>query len=126
MENKDNSRSSNQLLEAIIEGVLKLKGEGIVDLDLTNLENTECEHFIICHGSSNTQVEAIAQSVEKTVHEMIGEKAWHTDGYRNGQWILLDYSNIMVHVFQKEIRGHYDLEGLWADAKTQIYTYEEN
>ena len=124
MENKTNSGSSELLIEGIIEGIQKLKGEKIVDLDLTTLENTECNHFIICHGNSTTQVEAIARSVETTVIEMVGEKAWHTDGYRNAQWILLDYADIMVHVFQKDIRGHYDLENLWADAKIKTYNAE--
>lgn len=124
MENEIISGSSNQLIDTIIEGIQRLKGEGIVDLDLTTLEDTECDHFIICHGNSTTQVEAIARSVEDTVQEMAGEKAWHTDGYRNAQWILLDYSDIMVHIFQKDIRGHYDLEHLWADADIKTYNDE--
>ncbi|MDA3928723.1 MAG: ribosome silencing factor [Prolixibacteraceae bacterium] len=123
MENKNISGTTNQLIKSIIEGIQRLKGEVILDLDLTKLENTECNHFIICHGNSNTQVESIAKSVEDTVKEITGEKAWHTDGYRNAEWILLDYSDIMVHIFQKDIRGHYDLENLWADAN--IITYNE-
>ena len=123
MENNNISGITNQLIKSIVEGIQRLKGEEILDLDLTKLENTECNHFIICHGNSNTQVESIAKSVEETVKEMTGEKAWHTDGYRNAEWILLDYSDIMVHIFQKNIRGHYDLENLWADAN--IVTYKE-
>jgi len=116
------SESSNILVDAIIEGVRRKKGEWIIDMDLANLNNTQCNHFIICHGNSNTQVEAIAQSVEDTVEELTGENVWHTDGYRNAQWILLDYSDVMVHVFQKDTRSLYDLESLWADA--QIKNYE--
>jgi ribosome-associated protein len=118
------NQSSNKLIDAIIEGVRRKKGESIIDLDLDLLENSQCNHFIICHGNSNTQVEAIARSVEETVEEYTGENVWHTDGYRNAQWILLDYSDVMVHVFQKEIRNHYDLESLWADAKIKIYKSE--
>lgn len=124
MENIKQSDLSNHIIDAIVEGVRRRKGEGIIDLDLTQLENTECNHFIICHGKSNTQVEAIARSVEETVEEYTGENVWHTDGYRNAQWILLDYSNIMVHIFQEEWRKHYDLEHLWADANVKKYNSE--
>lgn len=115
------SESSDSLVDAIIEGVRRKKGEGIIDMDLENLNNTQCNHFIICHGNSNTQVEAIAQSVEDTVEELTGDNVWHTDGYRNAQWILLDYSDVMVHVFQKDTRSLYDLESLWADAQIKKY-----
>ncbi|HNZ71850.1 MAG TPA: ribosome silencing factor [Prolixibacteraceae bacterium] len=119
-----NNNTSNTLIDAIVEGVRRKKGESIVDLDMIMLENSQCDHFIICHGNSNTQVEAIARSVEETVEEYTGQNAWHADGYRNAQWILLDYSDVMVHVFQKEFRNHYDLESLWADAQINIYKSE--
>ena len=107
---------TEQLIEAIVEGIQRKKGLGLVKIDLTKINHTECKYFIICHGNSNTQVDAIAHSVEDTVEELINEKAWHKDGYRNSLWILLDYSDIMVHVFQKDSRDFYDLENLWADA----------
>ena len=88
-----NNNTSNTLIDAIVEGVRRKKGESIVDLDMIMLENSQCDHFIICHGNSNTQVEAIARSVEETVEEYTGQNAWHADGYRNAQWILLDYSD---------------------------------
>lgn len=116
-----NSNTSNTLIDAIVEGVRRKKGESIIDLDMIMLENSQCNHFIICHGNSNTQVEAIARSIEETVEEYTGQNVWHADGYRNAQWILLDYSDVMVHVFQKEFRNHYDLESLWADAQINIY-----
>ncbi|MBN2807213.1 MAG: ribosome silencing factor [Prolixibacteraceae bacterium] len=121
MDNITETHSANILFNAIIEGVQRKKGEQIIDLDLTRLESAECDHFIICHGNSNTQVEAIARSVEETVGEITGENASHTDGYRNAQWILLDYTDIMVHIFQKEFRNHYDLESLWADANIKTF-----
>jgi ribosome-associated protein len=124
MDRNKTLNEENLLLDAIVEGVRRKKGEGIVNLDLSMLENTECNHFIVCHGNSNTQVEAIARSVEETVEEIVGENAWHTDGYRNAQWILLDYSNIMVHVFQKDSRSYFDLESLWADATISSYNSE--
>ena len=108
---------TKKTIEAILEGIKRIKGEGITIIDLNTIHHTECEYFIICHGNSNTQVDAIAHSVEETTEEITGEKVWHRDGYRNAIWILLDYGNIMVHVFQKDARNFYNLESLWADAK---------
>ena len=108
---------TEKTLEAILEGIYQTKGNGITIIDLNTIHHTECGYFIICHGNSNTQVNAISQSVEKVVAEQTGVKAWHRDGYKNAIWILIDYGDIMVHVFQKEAREFYNLEGLWADAK---------
>lgn len=116
---------TEQLIDAIVEGIQRKKGLELVKIDLTKLNYTECKYFIICHGNSNTQVDAIAHSVEDTVEELLNEKAWHKDGYRNSIWILLDYADIMVHVFQKDSRKFYDLENLWADAHIEIIK-EEN
>jgi len=124
MENIKQSDTTEHLIDAIIEGVRRKKGREIIDMDLSKLNNTECNHFIICHGNSNTQVEAIARSIEETVEEYTGQNVWHTDGYKNAQWILLDYSEIMVHIFQLEWRKHYDLEQLWADADFINYNSE--
>lgn len=109
-------KDSESLINAVIEGIDRKKGLDIVKIDLTKINHSECNYFIICHGNSNTHVEAIAHSVEDTVEEMIGERAWHKDGYKNALWILLDYADIMVHVFQYDARNFYDLENLWADA----------
>ncbi len=113
------------LLDAVVEGIHRIKGLEIVKIDLRKINNTECKYFVICHGNSNTQVDAIAHSVEDTVTELTKEKAWHKDGYQNSQWILLDYADVMVHVFQRDIRKFYDLENLWADAKIEVIK-EEN
>jgi ribosome-associated protein len=111
------TENSKVLIESILEGIQRLKGKEITLVDLESIEHTECGHFIICHGTSSTQVDSIAQSVEQTVKEIAGEDVWHRDGYRNAIWILLDYGDVMVHVFQQEAREFYNLEGLWADAK---------
>ena len=108
---------TEKTIGAILEGIKRIKGNGIVIIDLNTINHTECGYFIICHGNSNTQVDAIAHSVEETTEEITGKKTWHRDGYQNAIWILLDYGNIMVHVFQKEARDFYNLECLWADAK---------
>ena len=114
--NKGTVETEN-LLEGILEGIKRLKGKEITIIDLNTIRHTECGYFVICHGTSNTQVNAIALSVEETVKEETGTNAWHRDGYRNAIWILLDYGDVMVHVFQKDAREFYNLEGLWADAK---------
>lgn len=116
---------TEQLIDAIVEGIQRKKGIELVKIDLTKINHTECKYFIICHGNSNTQVDAIAHSVEYTVEEIINEKAWHKDGYRNSLWILLDYADVMVHIFQKDTRNFYDLENLWADAHIE-YIKEDN
>lgn len=107
---------TKQLAETIIEGMKEVKAHEIVCLDLTDIPNSITDYFIICHGESNTQVDSIAKSVEKATSEQLKEKPFHKEGNENSLWILLDYINIMVHVFYKETRDHYDIEGLWADA----------
>jgi ribosome-associated protein len=108
--------NSNLLLENIIEGILEKKGREIIDLDLSKVHNAFSDHFIICHADSNTQVSAIADSVEKKVREELNEKVGHREGLDNAMWVLLDYYNIIVHIFQKEYRDYYCLEELWGDA----------
>ena len=117
-------KDSEKLLNAVIEGIDRKKGLDIIKIDLTKINHSECNYFIICHGNSNTHVDAIAHSVEETVQETIGERVWHKDGYKNSLWILLDYADIMVHVFQHESRNFYDLENLWADAVVEEINLE--
>lgn len=109
---------TKKILDGVLEGIQRIKGREITIVDLNTINHTECGYFVICHGTSTTQANSIALSVEETVKETTGVDAWHKDGYRNSIWILLDYGDIMVHVFQKEARDFYNLEGLWADAKT--------
>ncbi len=109
--------SNDQLITEIIKGIEEVKGENITILDLREIENTVCDYFIICDGNSNTQVNAISGSVQKMVGKNAQEKPWHVEGAFNAEWILVDYVNIVVHIFQKNIREFYDLESLWGDAK---------
>jgi ribosome-associated protein len=120
-----NKKAIEKLKDSILEGIRKIKGKEITIIDLNTIHYTECGYFIICHGTSSTQVSAIAQSIEETVGEETGEKVWHAEGYRNSIWVLLDYGEIVVHVFHEQARHFYNLEGLWADAKT-IYAESEN
>jgi len=110
------NNGAEKILHSIIEGIEEKKGTDIVKIDLTKIDYSECKYFIICQGNSTVQAESIAQSVEETVEKETGETAWHKDGYKNAIWILLDYGDVMVHVFQKDARKFYDLETLWADA----------
>lgn len=118
--------NTQEIVSAAIEGILKKKGKTPVSLDLTKIENSVCKYFIICHGDSNTQVDAIADSVIETVREVTGEKVWHKEGLNNATWVLLDYSDVVVHIFQKEYRDLYKLEELWADAKLTRYDDTKN
>lgn len=106
------------LITEIIKGIEAIKGQDIEILDLREIENTVCDYFIICNGTSNTQVNAIVSSIQKSVSKSLKEKAWHIEGSDNAEWILMDYVHVVVHVFQKHIREFYDIEGLWGDAKS--------
>ena len=101
----------------IIEAIQEKKGHQIVTIDLTGVENSICDCFIICHGESVTQVGAIAESVEKKMKEEASIRAHHVEGLRNSQWVLIDYFDVLVHVFQEEFSDFYRLEELWADGK---------
>jgi len=103
----------------IIEAIQEKKGHNIVTIDLTGVENSICDCFIICHGESVTQVGAIAESIEKKMKEEASIMAHHVEGLRNSQWVLIDYFDILVHVFQEEFRSFYRLEELWADGKVE-------
>lgn len=103
------------IVENIIEGIKEKKGQEIVCIDLSALENSITRYFIICHGESNTQVNAIAQGVEKVMEDKMNERVYHKQGFENAQWILLDYVDVVVHIFQKEFRDYYNLEALWGD-----------
>ena len=109
--------STDELISLILQGIEEVKGHNINLLDLREIENTVCDYFIICNGTSNTHVNAIVGSIQKTVSKAIKDKPWHVEGEGNAEWILMDYVNVVVHVFQKHIREFYDIEGLWGDAK---------
>ncbi len=109
---------TDQLIAQIIRGIEEVKGNDIEILDLREIENTVCDYFIICNGTSNTQVNAIVNSVQKSVSKALKEKPWHVEGSDNSEWVLMDYVHVVVHVFQKHIREFYDIEGLWGDAKS--------
>ena len=105
------------LLANIIKGIEEVKGNDIDILDLRDIDTAVCDYFIICNGTSNTQVNAIVNSIQKTVSKEIHDNPLHVEGNDNAEWVLLDYVSIVVHVFQKHIREYYNIESLWGDAK---------
>lgn len=114
-----NQQSTENLITEILEGIQKVKGQDITILDLRGIENAICAYFVICSGNSNTQVSAIGGSVQRST----SNKPWHIEGEQNAQWILMDYIDVVVHIFQKPVREFYNIEALWGDAKiTQIKT----
>ena len=109
--------STDVLLTNIIKGREEVKGNDIEILDLRAIDTAVCDYFVICNGTSNTQVNAIVNSIQKIVSKELKDKPWHIEGTDNAEWVLMDYVSIVVHVFQKEIREYYNIEGLWGDAK---------
>ncbi|SHK80307.1 ribosome silencing factor [Maribacter aquivivus] len=114
---QESKTSQDELIALIIQGIDEVKGHNINLLDLREIENTVCDYFIVCNGTSNTHVNAIVGSIQKTVSKAIQDKPWHVEGEDNAEWVLMDYVNVVVHVFQKQVREFYDIEGLWGDAK---------
>lgn len=112
--------NTDALLAHIIEGVEEVKGEDINILDLREIENNVCQYFVVCSGNSNTQVRAISSSVQKVVSKALREKPLHVEGQDTSEWVLMDFVDIVVHIFQKQTRSHYDIESLWGDAKQTL------
>lgn len=112
--------STDELITFVIQGAEEVKGADISLLDLREIENTVCDYFILCTGTSNTHVNAIVSSIQKTVSKAIREKPWHIEGSENASWVLMDYVSVVVHIFQKHIRAFYNIEELWGDAKVTL------
>ena len=115
----------DKLIETIVCAIEDKKGKDIVSLDLSGFDGAICSHFVVCHADSTTQVAAIAANIEQQVFETLGENAWRIEGQQNAFWIAMDYVDVVVHIFQTELRSFYKLEELWADAPVTRYEYEE-
>ena len=113
--------SPETMNELILDSIQDIKGKKIVKLDLRELDDTPTDFFFICEGESNTQVKAIAENIRKRVKEEMGLLPAHMEGLSTAQWVLVDYFNVVVHVFHPEKRAFYDLEGLWSDAEFTEY-----
>jgi ribosome-associated protein len=109
--------ATEKLVETVVFGMLEKKASDIVTIDLRGIPNAVCSFYVICQGNSNTQVEGIAESVGYEVKKQLNDRPIHVEGAGLAEWILLDYVDVVVHVFQESSRKFYNLEGLWADAK---------
>jgi ribosome-associated protein len=109
--------SSEQLSQVVVKGMQEMKAEDIVLMDLRNVNNAVADYFVICSGNSDTHIDAIAESVDHEVNKTDGQNPWHREGHNNKIWVLLDYVDVVVHVFNHENREFYALEALWGDAK---------
>jgi ribosome-associated protein len=116
---KKRSDGTELLLASAIKGIHEKKGQNVLKIDLRKLENRITDYFIICNASSSTQVSAISDSIDDIVRKETGEKPLHIEGLDNCFWVLIDYGNVIVHVFVEEYRNFYSLESLWADAKIE-------
>ncbi|MCG8319236.1 MAG: ribosome silencing factor [Cytophagales bacterium] len=108
--------SSTKLCEIVVEGMREKKAENVVVLDLNGVKNAVASYFVICTGNSDTQVDSISDSVEELVYKNLQQEPWHKEGYQNKEWILIDFVDVVAHIFKKEIREFYSLEDLWGDA----------
>lgn len=116
MAKKKKGISSEQLSEIIVKGMQEKKAIDIVIMDLRKVKNAVADFFVICSGNSDKQLDAIADSVDQEVYKAFSENPWHTEGKNNKEWMLLDYINVVAHVFRKDRREFYALERLWGDA----------
>lgn len=110
-----------KLIETIVSGIQDKKGKNIVSLDLSGFDGAICSHFVVCNADSTTQVDAISQSIEEKVFEVMGEWPVRVEGRQNSFWVAMDYTDVIVHIFQSELRDFYRLEELWADAPMKRY-----
>jgi ribosome-associated protein len=113
---KKKSDGAEVLLASVIKGIFEKKGQNVLKIDLRKLDTRITDYFVICHAPSSTQVSALCDSVDDTVRMETGEKPLHVEGLENSFWVLLDYGNVIVHIFLEEYRKFYSLESLWADA----------
>lgn len=114
---KKDSLKIKSLVDVIIKGMQEKKANDVTIVDLRNIDNAVCDFFVISNANSNTQVNAIADSVQKKTLEILGDKAWHKEGTETAEWILIDYVDVVAHIFQTPIREFYALEELWGDAE---------
>ena len=114
-----------KLIETIVGAIQDKKGKDIVSLDLSGFDGAICSHFVVCNADSTTQTCAIADGIEEKVQQELGEKVWRVEGQQSAVWIAMDYVDVVVHIFQTELREFYRLEELWADAPLTRHEYEE-
>lgn len=115
----------DKLTQTIIKAAQDKKARNIISLDLSGFDGAICDTFVICNADSTTQVDAIAHGIDEATEKEAGETAWRIEGLTNAMWVAMDYGNVMVHIFQTELRDFYKLEQLWADAPMTKYESEQ-
>ena len=120
VKNKTTAQSTS-ISEAIVHGIQEKKGNDIVRLDLRNIHSSVADYFVVTHAESSTQVKAIANSVEEEVFKALGIEPFRKEGFQNAEWILLDYFDVVVHIFKTDKREFYGIEDLWGDAEMKYY-----
>ncbi len=121
---KPSEKATNALVASAVRGIQEVKGKEICTVDLREIQNAVTDFFVICHGTSDTQVEAIARQVEKQIYLETGDEPVHKEGADTSEWILLDYFDVVVHIFREETRQFYNIEKLWADADVKEVEYQ--
>jgi ribosome-associated protein len=121
MAKKTRATTSKKLSEVIVKGMQEKKAQDIVVMDLREVKNAVADYFVICSGSSDTQLKAITDSIDHEVFKALKENPWHAEGKHNKEWMLLDYITVVAHVFKKDKRQFYALEKLWGDAEIKHF-----
>ncbi|MFO0332023.1 MAG: ribosome silencing factor [Bacteroidota bacterium] len=116
MPKKKKTIDSEKMSKAVVAGMQEKKAQDIVVMDMREIKNAVADFFVICSGSSDKQLEAIARSIDEEVEKKMKESPWHTEGKNNKEWMILDYISVVAHVFRKDRREFYALERLWGDA----------
>ncbi len=115
------AQESTSISELVVHGIQEKKGNDIVRLDLRNIHSSVADYFVVCHAESSTQIKAIAQSVEEEVFKALKLEPWRKEGQHHADWIILDYVDVVVHIFKTDKRQFYGIEDLWGDAEVQFY-----
>lgn len=123
--NNNKDFTAGQIRDLVVRGMQEKKGQDIVIMDLRKVKNAICDYFVICSGTSDTQIDSISTSIEEEVYKVSRQDPWHREGNLNKEWILLDYVDVVVHVFKKDRREFYDLEQLWGDAEIRVVQENE-
>ena len=118
---KNDAKHLEAMVSVIVHGLQEKKGINIVSIDLRKVSSAFTDYFVICHGSSNRQVDALADGVEEEMRKTLNERPIHREGSENAEWVLLDYYNVIVHIFSEEKRNFYSLEELWGDGKIEYH-----
>lgn len=118
---KNNNSFSNLLSQAVVHGLQEKKGNEIVRLDLRSISGTITDYFVITHADSAAQVSALARSVEEEVYKACKQSPWRKEGLELSEWVIIDFVDVVVHIFRTDKRQYYGIEDLWGDADTEIY-----